>query len=203
MAQQTCLWFLVEIKVIRSERLPEAVDCVSIIHLWKNFHAGVPNCKKLWFSRRDIWYPRAKFWGKKISVERIEYWLSAKLEAHMEQGSPRNAFIWKTTESDRVAKGGEIEASTGFFFPQLSSLQLHCLPELRTFYPGIYTIEGPFLKSLGLHYCDNVEVLTSDLSCYITKEGQFDIPTQLPLFLIEKVRASCFLFKLWTCRLKV
>ncbi|KAK2643915.1 hypothetical protein Ddye_019110 [Dipteronia dyeriana] len=52
-----------------------------------------------------------------------------------------------------VAQGVVDETVASLVFPELSSLQLHCLPELRTFYPG-HTVEAPYLKRMGLHYCE-------------------------------------------------
>ncbi|KAI9196678.1 hypothetical protein LWI28_026023 [Acer negundo] len=72
----------------------------------------------------------------------------------------------------RFCSGNSIE------FPSLKELEIENCPELES---SIFSnkVELPSLEKI-------IKVLTSDLSCYITKEGQFDIPTQLPLFLIEK-----------------
>ncbi|KAK3187827.1 hypothetical protein Dsin_027388 [Dipteronia sinensis] len=85
-----------------------------------------------------------------------------------------------------VAKGVVDETVASLVFPELSYLQLHCLPELRTFYPG-HTVEAPYLKRLGLHYCDKIQIFISEfLSFYETNEGQLDIPMQQPFFLVGK-----------------
>lgn len=41
-------------------------------------------------------------------------------------------------------------------FPQLISLQLHCLPELSGFYP--IPVELSRLRKLGLHHCDKIKI---------------------------------------------
>ncbi|TXG65311.1 hypothetical protein EZV62_006586 [Acer yangbiense] len=51
-----------------------------------------------------------------------------------------------------LAKEGVVmeEAPARFLFPKLTSLQLFCLPELRSFYPGRHKVEWHVLKSLDL-----------------------------------------------------
>ncbi|KAK2640407.1 hypothetical protein Ddye_028202 [Dipteronia dyeriana] len=38
--------------------------------------------------------------------------------------------------------------SPKFLFPKLTSMELSSLPELRSFYPGRHTVEGPALKRM-------------------------------------------------------
>ncbi|KAI9184865.1 hypothetical protein LWI28_001922 [Acer negundo] len=45
------------------------------------------------------------------------------------------------------------EYSPKFLFPKLTSLRLWILPELRSFYPGRHTVEGPVLKRLDQYDC--------------------------------------------------
>ncbi|KAL5836760.1 hypothetical protein ACOSQ3_013929 [Xanthoceras sorbifolium] len=61
-----------------------------------------------------------------------------------------------------------------FRFPNLTSLELHKLPELRNFYPGKHTVEWPVLKTLNLCDCGMHDT---------DEESQM----QQPLFLAEEV----------------
>ncbi|KAK2640403.1 hypothetical protein Ddye_028198 [Dipteronia dyeriana] len=67
----------------------------------------------------------------------------------------------------------ENEVPARFYFPKLASLKLFKLPELRSFYQGRLTVEGPVLKKLKL----------CDCGIHVTdEEGQM----QQPLFLVEQ-----------------
>ncbi len=89
-----------------------------------------------------------------------------------------------------VAKEEGIETVTLFLFPQLTRLFIERLPELKSFYPGKHTSEWPSLKYLHIYNCDKLKVFGSnELSVQETSGlGHQIIPTQQPLFFIEKVR---------------
>ncbi|XP_075673465.1 uncharacterized protein LOC142642908 isoform X2 [Castanea sativa] len=81
-----------------------------------------------------------------------------------------------------------LETMTKFVFPQITSLTLQSLFELKCFYPGKHTSEWPSLKSLTISKCDKVKILASnELSFTETDELGDHVPVQQPLFLIEKV----------------
>jgi len=48
-----------------------------------------------------------------------------------------------------------------FSFPQLNTLSLQYLFELKSFYPGPHNLEWPFLKKLFILFCNKLEETTS------------------------------------------
>ena len=87
-----------------------------------------------------------------------------------------------------VALEEGLETMTKFVFPQITSLTLQSLPELKCFYPKKYTLEWSSLKSLKIFKCDKVKIVASnELSFTDTDELGDHVPVQQPLFLIEKV----------------
>ena len=84
-----------------------------------------------------------------------------------------------------------LETVTKFVFPQLVSLSLELMPDLKCFYPGKHTIEWPSLKQLMIFKCDKVKIVAlNELSFPNTDALGHDVPIQQPFFQIEKV---------WTC----
>ncbi|KAK9214762.1 hypothetical protein WN944_006761 [Citrus x changshan-huyou] len=73
-----------------------------------------------------------------------------------------------------------------FVFPQMTTLRLEILPELKSLYPGIHTSEWPALKTLYGSHCDQLKIFAADL---LQNNGndQIGISAQQPLFLFEKV----------------
>ena len=87
-----------------------------------------------------------------------------------------------------VALEEGLETMTKFVFPQITSLTLQLLPELKCFYSRRHTLEWPSLKSLTISKCDKVKIVASnELSFTDTDELGDHVPVQQPLFLIEKV----------------
>ncbi len=85
-------------------------------------------------------------------------------------------------------KEGGAEASATFVFPKVIFLKLWNLSELRTFYSGLHTSEWPLLKRLEVYGCDKVKIFTSGFFGFRNSVvRQLTIPTQQPLFLVEKV----------------
>uniref|UniRef100_A0A7N2ML54 AAA+ ATPase domain-containing protein n=1 Tax=Quercus lobata TaxID=97700 RepID=A0A7N2ML54_QUELO len=90
-----------------------------------------------------------------------------------------------------VAMEEGLETVTKFVFPQLVSLSLELMPELKCFYPGKHTIEWPSLKQLMILKCDKVNIVAlNELSFPNTDGLGHDVPIRPPFFQIEKV---------WTC----
>ncbi|KAM3731329.1 hypothetical protein ACB098_12G154700 [Castanea mollissima] len=58
-----------------------------------------------------------------------------------------------------VAMEEGLETKTKFVFPQLVSLSLELMPDLKCFYPGKHTIEWPSLKQLMILKCDKVKIV--------------------------------------------
>ena len=91
-----------------------------------------------------------------------------------------------------VAKEEGIETTPLFVFPQLTTLILQNLPELKTFYPGKHTSEWPSLKSLDIQKCDKLKFFCSNKSSVQETNGLVHHAgfIQEPLFFIEKVRSN-------------
>ncbi|KAL5823790.1 hypothetical protein ACOSQ4_021690 [Xanthoceras sorbifolium] len=82
-----------------------------------------------------------------------------------------------------VSKGGVEEAGARFVFPQLTSLRLNNLEELRCFYPGKHTTEWPKLNELKVECCDKIDLFNFRKN---DEEGQLDVSGQQPLLLVDK-----------------
>ena len=88
-----------------------------------------------------------------------------------------------------------------FEFPQLHTLLLWRLPNLRNFYSETHKSEWPQLRNLLVYMCENVEVFASEIpSTTETQEKDKLIEARHPLFFVEKVGLaflrcfSCFDF---------
>lgn len=89
--------------------------------------------------------------------------------------------LWKLKEIEIISSGLEeivsmekVKAAPKFEFPQLNSLELVDLPELKSFYPGSHTTELPLLKCLVVYDCPELHTQSENL-------------TQHPLFSPGKV----------------
>lgn len=77
----------------------------------------------------------------------------------------------------------EDETTPLFLFPQLTTLLLESLHQLKRFCSGRFSSKLPLLKKLKVCNCDKVEVLFQEISL----EGELDNKIQQSLFLVEKV----------------
>ncbi|TXG65739.1 hypothetical protein EZV62_007014 [Acer yangbiense] len=101
-----------------------------------------------------------------------------------------------------VAKEGEAKAAVRFVFPEVTSIKLNNLPQLRTFYPGVHSSKWLVLKELKVVGCDKIELLASELfsSQENNEESHLEIPAQQPLFLVEKDSFQNLTFlRVWHC----
>ncbi|XP_030957889.1 disease resistance protein At4g27190-like [Quercus lobata] len=86
-----------------------------------------------------------------------------------------------------VALEEELETTTKFVFPRITSLSLQLLPELKYFYPGKHTSKWPSLKILTLRKCNKVRIVASNELSFPNTDGLgHHVPVQQPLFLIQK-----------------
>ncbi|KAF2294561.1 hypothetical protein GH714_012603 [Hevea brasiliensis] len=85
-----------------------------------------------------------------------------------------------------VAKPEDVEPAPYycFKFPQLTSLELIELSELRSFYPGTHISEWQKLKCLKVRNCRKVMKFGLE---EVHEEGQHSIPIQQPLLLLQKM----------------
>ncbi|XP_075649597.1 uncharacterized protein LOC142620043 [Castanea sativa] len=90
-----------------------------------------------------------------------------------------------------VAMEEGLETMTKFVFPQLVSLSLELMPDLKCFYPGKHTIEWPSLKQLMILKCDKVKIVAlNELSFPNTDGLGHDVSIRQPFFQIDKVAFS-------------
>ncbi|KAM3734383.1 hypothetical protein ACB098_10G010700 [Castanea mollissima] len=86
-----------------------------------------------------------------------------------------------------VALEEGLETTTKFVFPRITVLRLQSLPKLKCFYLGKHTSEWPSLKSLTIHKCEKVKIVSmNELSFPNTDELGHHVSVQHPLFFIEK-----------------
>ena len=83
-----------------------------------------------------------------------------------------------------VANENEDETTPLFLFPQLTTLLLESLHQLKRFCSGRFSSKLPLLKKLKVCNCDKVEVLFQEISL----EGELDNKIQQLFFLIKKKR---------------
>ncbi|KAF2294492.1 hypothetical protein GH714_011927 [Hevea brasiliensis] len=97
-----------------------------------------------------------------------------------------NLTIIKCGVEEIVAKPEDVESAPYycFKFPQLTSLKLIELSELRSFYPGTHISEWQKLKCLEVRNCRKVRKFGLE---EVHEEGQHSIPIQQPLLLLEKM----------------
>ena len=91
-----------------------------------------------------------------------------------------------------VAKEEGLETTTLFEFPQLTTLKLKNLPELKSFYPGNHTSKWLLLKNLYIKKCDKLKIFGSNKSSVKETNGLAHDANliQQQLFFIGKVTTS-------------
>ena len=79
-----------------------------------------------------------------------------------------------------------------FVFPQLTTLELQNLPELKSFYPRNHTLECRSLKGLCINKCDKLKIFGSNKSSVEETNGLAHHASLIlrPLFFVKKVTTS-------------
>ncbi|KAL3729784.1 hypothetical protein ACJRO7_026857 [Eucalyptus globulus] len=81
-----------------------------------------------------------------------------------------------------VASGGDTPRSntTQDLFPELTSLVLHDMPRLKSFYPNLPTLHWPLLEELRVTHCDKLNMLsfTASMKSWAQKYDQQDLSDQ-------------------------
>ncbi|KAH9727248.1 putative disease resistance protein [Citrus sinensis] len=122
--------------------------------------------------------------------EKLKYLFPSSMIRNFVQLEHLEICYCSSLESIVGKESGE-EATTTFVFPKVTFLKLWNLSELKTFYPGTHTSKWPMLKKLEVYGCDKVKIFTSRfLRFQEINEGQFDIPAEQALFLVEKVTSK-------------
>ena len=96
------------------------------------------------------------------------------------------------TVEEIVAKEEGIETTNLFVFPQLTTLELQNLPELKSFYPGNHTLECRSLTVLYIIKCDKLKIFGSNKSSVEETNGLAHHASIIlrPLFFVKKVTTS-------------
>ncbi|KAJ9691582.1 hypothetical protein PVL29_013694 [Vitis rotundifolia] len=92
--------------------------------------------------------------------------------------------IWDSGVEAIVVNENEGEAAPLLLFPNLTSLTLWDLHQLKRFCSGRFSSSWPLLKKLKVDNCDKVEILFQQISL----KCELDNKIQQPLFWVEKVR---------------
>ena len=102
--------------------------------------------------------------------------------------------IWDcATVEEIVAKQEGMETTTLFVFPQLTTLKLQNLPELKSFYPGNHTSEWPSMIELNILQCNKLEIIIFSKKSSVKETNGLGHHASLilqPLFFVEKVRSN-------------
>ncbi|KAJ9691572.1 hypothetical protein PVL29_013684 [Vitis rotundifolia] len=91
-------------------------------------------------------------------------------------------LIWQSEVEAIVANENEGEAAPLLLFPNLTSLRLWDLHQLKRFCSERFSSSWPLLKRLEVHNCDKVKILFQQISL----ECELDNKIQQPLFWVEK-----------------
>ncbi|KAF2294487.1 hypothetical protein GH714_011871 [Hevea brasiliensis] len=185
----------------RFQRLEEleVYDCISLQEIYqlegfnvieafelRNLSIGsLPSLKHVW--RKD---PQGVFTFQNLKSVRVSNCdvLKNLFPASIAESllQLENLTIIKCGVEEIVAKPEDVEAAPYycFKFPQLTSLKLNELSELRSFYPGTHISEWQKLKCLEVRNCRKVRKFGLE---EVHEEGQHSIPIQQPLLLLEKM----------------
>lgn len=82
------------------------------------------------------------------------------------------------------------ELTAQIYFPRITTILLHDLPELKRFYYGSYHSEWSLLKELRVYHCDKANIFTCGSQFYNGghSESQQNSLVEEALFSVEKVR---------------
>ena len=145
----------------------------------------LPKLKHIW--NKD---PHKMFSFQKLNSVKIHHCMSLKYLfpvsiaeslCELEQLCVDNCGVEEIVGDDQR----ETKVAVTFVFPQLTSLELKYLPQLKTFYRGVHTSQWQNLKWLTMCDCDKVELFASELFNFQeNNKGQHGSSVQ-PLFIVE------------------
>ncbi|TXG69504.1 hypothetical protein EZV62_004439 [Acer yangbiense] len=144
---------------------------------------------------KHIWYkdPQQMFSFQKLQKVRVSHCQRLKslfpAPVAMNLLQLEHLHVHKCGLEEIVAEEREATAVPRFVFPWINALTLKELHELRTFYPGIHSLEWPALKKLEVLDCDKIEILFMSklFDFHENYEGQLGISVRQPPFMVEKV----------------
>ncbi|XP_058007400.1 uncharacterized protein LOC110649893 isoform X3 [Hevea brasiliensis] len=163
----------------------EGFNVVEAFELRKLYIQSLPSLKHVW--RKD---PQGVFTFQNLKSVEVSYCgvLKNLFPASIAESllQLENLTIIKCGVEEIVAKPEDVEPAPYycFKFPQLTSLKLIELLELRSFYPGTHISEWQKLKCLEVRNCRKARKFGLEEG---HEEGQHSIPIQQPLLLLEKM----------------
>ncbi|KAF2294475.1 hypothetical protein GH714_011728 [Hevea brasiliensis] len=163
----------------------EGSNVIEAFELRKLYIESLPSLKHVW--RKD---PQGVFTFQNLKSVRVSNCdvLKNLFPASIAESllQLENLTIIECGVEEIVAKPEDVEPAPYycFKFPQLTSLKLIELSELRSFYPGTHISEWQKLKSLNVRNCRKVMKFGWE---EVHKQGQHNIPIQQPLLLLDKM----------------
>ncbi|CAJ2639486.1 unnamed protein product [Trifolium pratense] len=88
-----------------------------------------------------------------------------------------------------VGREEGVDEIVEFVFPNLTSIRLHYLAKLKTFFAGVHSLQCKSLKTINLFRCPEIELFKAEsLSQQVSaRNDELNITTYQPLFVIEEV----------------
>ncbi|XP_045823829.1 uncharacterized protein LOC123916419 isoform X2 [Trifolium pratense] len=88
-----------------------------------------------------------------------------------------------------VGREEGVDEIVEFVFPILTSIGLHNLAKLKTFFAGVHSLQCKSLKTIDLFRCPNIELFKTEplRQQESARNDELNISTYQPLFLIEEV----------------
>ncbi|XP_045824890.1 uncharacterized protein LOC123917261 isoform X2 [Trifolium pratense] len=88
-----------------------------------------------------------------------------------------------------VGREEGVDEIVEFVFPNLTSIRLHHLAKLKTFFGGVHSLQCKSLKTINLFRCPEIELFKAEpLSQQVSaRNDELNITTYQPLFVIEEV----------------
>ncbi|KAJ4721542.1 NB-ARC domain-containing disease resistance protein [Melia azedarach] len=146
---------------------------INVENFWDNPLPAMSSCFRS-LTRLIVW-----------NCHKLRYIFSSSMVRGFEQ--LRHLEICDCLALKELIASEGVEVVTSFVFPQVTTLILFKLPELRCFYPGPHTSEWPVLEKLETYSCEKVKTFASELFSFNQESQLHNITVQQPLLLVEKV----------------
>jgi hypothetical protein len=100
--------------------------------------------------------------------------------------------VYKSGIEEIVGKEEGLKEIVKFVFPHLTSITLHHLAKLKTFFAGVHSLQCKSLKTINLFECPKIELFNIEPLRHreSARNDKLNISTYQPLFVIEEVRVA-------------
>jgi hypothetical protein len=100
--------------------------------------------------------------------------------------------VYKSGIEEIVGKEEGLKEIVKFVFPHLTSITLHHLAKLKTFFAGVHSLQCKSLKTINFFGCPKIELFNTEPLRHqeSTRNDKLNISTCQPLFVIEEVRVA-------------